>query len=191
MKLPEGIEPLFDPLEAMQRLLTRFEERGVIIGGVAASLIGRPRYTEDVDAILLLSVRDIPRLLEAAKQEGMEPRIEDAANFAKKNRIVLLNHPASDTNIDISLGILPFEEEVVERSVVHELGGLRIRLPTPEDLIILKAVAHRPKDLQDIRDLTNKYPALDRQRIERWVRDFGETLDEPELWKEIETILNE
>ncbi len=190
MKLPPGVEPFLAPLEALQRLVARFGERGVIIGGVAASLIGRPRYTEDVDAIFLLSVNDIPALIQAAKEEGIEPRIEAAAKFAEKHRVLLLIYTNSDTNIDISLGILPFEEEVVERSAVHKFGALKVRLPTPEDLIILKAVAHRPKDLQDIMDLKNKYPTLDQQRIERWLNDFGAVLDQPDLWKEIKGLLN-
>jgi hypothetical protein len=38
----------------------------------------------------------------------------------------------------------------VERSKLYQIGPLALRLPTPEDLIILKAVAHRPKDLLDI-----------------------------------------
>ena len=89
------------------------------------------------------------------------------------------------------MGILPFEEELVERSTVYEFGPLKLRLPTPEDLIILKAVAHRPKDLQDILDLKNKYPALDQKRIERWLKDFGEALDQPDLWEEIKALLND
>jgi len=45
-------------------------------------------------------------------------------------------------------------------------------LPTPEDLIILKAVAHRPKDMEDIRILADKYPNLDTARIEQWVKSL-------------------
>lgn len=65
------------------------------------------------------------------------------------------------------------------------VGEIAIRLPTPEDLIILKAVAHRPKDLLDIRTLIETYPNLDIPRIRRWVKEFGKALDKPELWKDI------
>jgi hypothetical protein len=47
MNQPEGIEPFFEPLESLQRLLSRFDDRGVIIGGVAVSVLGKARYTED------------------------------------------------------------------------------------------------------------------------------------------------
>lgn len=40
----------------------------------------------------------------------------------------------------------------------------------PEDLIILKAVAHRSKDKEDIRILADKYPNLDTARIKKWIK---------------------
>jgi hypothetical protein len=190
MKLPDEIEPFFEPLKSLQNLISHFNDRGVVIGGVAAGVLGKARFTEDLDAMLLLSTQDIPRLLDAAKQEGMEARIENAAEFAKKSRVLLLRHVITGTNIDISLGILPFEQEVVDRSTMHEFdSSLHVRLPTPEDLVIMKAIAHRPKDLQDIQIITEKYPNLDNARIESWVKDFAEVLEMPNLWKQIEEIL--
>ena len=59
-----------------------------------------------------------------------------------------MRHTASGTDIDLSLGFLPFEVEMVERSSLVELGPVKLRLPTPEDLIIMKAIAHRHKDLK-------------------------------------------
>jgi predicted nucleotidyltransferase len=190
MNQPEGIEPFLEPLESLQRLLSRFNERGVIIGGAAVSILGKARYTEDIDAMFLLSIKDIPQLLKEASEEGIEPRIDNAAEFARKSRVVLLKHVISNTNIDLSLGVLPFEQEMVERSVIHQVDAmLQLRLPTPEDLIILKAIAHRPKDLEDIRILADKYQNLDISRIEKWVKQFADVLEMPSLWDDIAEIL--
>jgi hypothetical protein len=41
-QIPQSVEPLLAPLQALQNLLNRFDERGVIIGGIAASLLGMP-----------------------------------------------------------------------------------------------------------------------------------------------------
>lgn len=192
MKLPEELKIYHEPLESLQKLISRFSQHGVVIGGIAASVLGQARYTEDLDAMILLSTKDIPQFLEAAKQEGIEPRIENAADFARKSRVLLLHHIITDTNIDISLGILPFELEVIERSSIQEFDdSLQVRLPTPEDLIIMKAVAHRPKDLEDIRTLVVKYANLDFARIEFWIKNFAELLETPELWGQIEKILKQ
>ena len=103
--------------------------------------------------------------------------------------MLLLRHKPTETDIDISLGILPFEEEMVERGSTKTFADLSIRLPTPEDLVIMKAIAHRPKDLDDIRTIASKYPNLDRKRIEEWVKSFGEALELPNLWNQIEPLL--
>jgi predicted nucleotidyltransferase len=100
-----------------------------------------------------------------------------------------LRHVASRTDIDLSLGILPFEFEMVERSSVIEVGPIKLRLPTPEDLIILKAVAHRPKDMADIQAIADSHPGLDDGRIRFWVEQFGAALDTPDLWDTISRLL--
>jgi hypothetical protein len=51
--------------------------------------------TADVDAVILLSVDDLPKLMAAALQEGLAPRIADAEHFARRHRVLLLRHPES------------------------------------------------------------------------------------------------
>ena len=53
----------------------------------------------------------------------------------------------------------------------------------------MKAIAHRPRDLGDIQSITASNPNLDTERILFWVEQFGEALDMPELWVEIEKLL--
>lgn len=178
-----------DALAATQQLLDELGGKGVIIGGVAVGLIAEPRMTQDVDAMLLLDIDDLPTLLTTAEKCGLVPRISDVVAFARRSRVVLLSHAATGTDVDISLGMLPIEWEIVERAQRIDAGGLFVRLPTPEDLIILKAIAHRPKDLLDIQTIVETYPQLDRKRIERWMRDFADTLELPELWDDIVPLL--
>jgi hypothetical protein len=189
MKLDKSLEPFRAAIEALHRLLEKYNDRGVIIGGIAVGLLGKPRYTADVDAMFLLSTQDIPQFLELARAENILPRVQSVEEFARKTRVLLLKHVPTKTEIDISLGILPFEEEMVERGSVKTFAKLSARLPTPEDLIIMKAIAHRPKDLEDIRTIVDNNPKLDTVRIEKWVKDFAEIMEMPDLWAQIEVIL--
>lgn len=189
MTSPAALEPLLAPIAAVQRLIERLDNQGVIIGGVAASLLGQPRLTADADALVLLSTEELPRLVELAGAEGLQPRIDDALAFARRSRVLLLRHEESGIDVDISLGLLPFEIEAVERSEVHQAGAQRVRLPSAEDLIILKAVAHRPKDMLDIEAVIAAHPQLDTERIAFWVRQFAEVLETPELWTDLEKLL--
>jgi len=176
------LTPFLGPLQAIQNLLTKYGNKGVVIGGIAASLLGTPRFTADLDAVFLVSFEDLPSFLSEAMKEGIEPRIQDPIGFARKSRVLLLRHTTSNIDIDISLGILPFEIEMVHRSTPVVLGSLQLQIPTPEDLIIMKAVAHRPKDLDDIEAIAASHPELDKQRIRNWVEQFGEALELTNLW---------
>lgn len=182
-------QSLVDCLAAVQRVIEAFGNRGVIIGGVAVGLLSRPRATLDVDAMLLLNTDQVPQLLEVALKHGLQPRVSDSEAFARRSRVVLLQHESTGIGVDISLGMLPFEVEVVDRAVRREAGDVSVCLASPEDLIILKAVAHRPVDLLDIRSLVSAYPDLDRARIRDWLEQFAEVLEMPELWDDIAPLL--
>ncbi|MBV6394484.1 MAG: hypothetical protein HFACDABA_00049 [Anaerolineales bacterium] len=189
MKLDKSLEPFRAAIEALNRLMQKHDNRGVVIGGIAVGLLGKPRFTADIDAMFLLYNADLPRFLELARAEDIVPRIENAEVFARKSRVLLLRHVPTQTDIDISMGAPVFEEEAVERGTVKSFANLTVRLPTPEDIIIMKAIAHRPKDLEDIRTIVDKNPNLDIPRIEHWVKDFAKVLYAPELWEEIRKIL--
>ena len=85
---------------------------------------GRLRFTRDIDSVVFT----------------------DALDFARKNRVLLLRHESSGIDVDVSFGILPFEQELIARTAWREVAGVRTPLPTVEDLIILEAVAHRSPD---------------------------------------------
>lgn len=166
-------------LAAIRDLVVWFEAvgiRGVVTGGVAASLLGRPRVTRDVDALVLARDEVWGHFLSAGARHGFYPRRPDALEFARLTRVLLVRHEPSGVDVDIVFAALPFEEEVVERAAWVDVGGVRVPLATAEDLIIMKAVAHRPRDLADIESLVDANPALDVVRVRRWVREFSAAL---------------
>ncbi len=189
MAEPKNIAPL---LQALRELMNWFETeqvQGIVIGGVAASLLGRPRVTNDVDALVLTAEEKWSEFLMQAGQYQFRPRIGDALAFARESRMLLLEHEPSHIEIDITFAALPFEEQSIQTARNVEVGDLTLRLPTPEDLIIMKAVAARPKDLVDIESLIEANPNLDLKRIRRMVQEFSSALDMPDLIENLERIL--
>jgi hypothetical protein len=57
-----------------------------------------------LDAVILITIEDVPKLLAEAAKHGIEPRISDPIAFAHKSRVLLLRHTASGTDIDLYSG---------------------------------------------------------------------------------------
>jgi hypothetical protein len=87
------------------------------------------------------------------------------------------------------VGALPFEEEMITRARRHRVGPISIPLPSPEDLIVTKAIAHRPRDMADIESILEANPRLDESRILDLVREFAAVLEAPELATDLEHLL--
>lgn len=162
--------------------------RAAIIGGVAASLLGKPRLTKDIDAVVLDT--DAEALIESGAAYGFLPRIADAVDFAHKTRMLLLRYTEGSIDIDLSLGALPFEYEVIERSSMIDVSpGVSICVASPEDIIVMKVIAGRGRDIMDIENVIQANPDLDVERIRHWVREFSAVLEMPEIHDSLEKLL--
>jgi hypothetical protein len=63
-----------------------------VVGGVAASLHGKPRVTKAVDIVAIAENAIWPSLLARGPKWGLAPRIDDALAFAQTTRVLLLVH---------------------------------------------------------------------------------------------------
>ncbi len=176
---------LIPAIRALCNLLTVSGVPGALIGGVAASLQGQARATEDIDALLRLDERTLDRFLDLAMAQGFKPRIPDAVAFAKRSAVLLLEHETSRVGVDLTICRLPFDSEAIDRAQSIVIEDLRFSVVAPEDLIVMKAIAHRPQDLQDIQAVVRANPQLDVKRIRVQVQEFAKALEMPELWKDI------
>lgn len=183
------LRSLAEALADLMRWITEEDIHGVVIGGVAASLLGRPRLTADIDAIVLGDEMGWEAVIESARRFGIAPRIDDPLEFAGRTRVLLLRHLPSSVDVDVSLGALPFEREVVARASMIEAGDIQVRVPAIEDLVIMKALARRPRDWGDIEGLIDARPEMDFDRIRHWLREFGSILEMPEIQDDFEQLL--
>jgi hypothetical protein len=65
---------------------------------------------------------------------------------------------------------------------------VNVRFASPEDVLIHKIVAGRPRDIEDARAILAKSPPLDRSYLLRWLQEFERTLSSPlaKQFKELE-----
>lgn len=180
---------LLKPLLDLGRWLDAIQAQAVVVGGVAASFLGRPRFTQDIDALAIISESEWSAAVATAANHGIVPRIDDAVDFAHRSRVLLLRHQESAIDIDVILGGLPFEEDAVANGKRYVIGGVSVRLPKVEDLMIMKAVAHRPRDLQDIEGLLQAHANLDLQSVRQWIREFASVTAMSDLIDDFDKLL--
>jgi len=80
-----------------------------------------PRFTR-VDVTLLTGFGREDRFITLLLSAGYRGRIPEAAEFALRNRVLLLDSPQGGP-IDIALGGLPFEALMVERASLYDAAG--------------------------------------------------------------------
>ena len=158
-----------------------------MIGGIAASLRGQPRLTRDIDAVVADGDPEV--LLATCTRFGFSARIPDAIEFAHQTRVLLLRFTDGKIDVDVLLGGSRFEIELIERASRVDLEGVALRVAQPEDLIIMKAIARRPRDMSDIESLLAANERLDVDRIRRWTRELASMLDRPEIHEDLERLL--
>ena len=159
--------------------------RFCFIGGLAVQRWGEPRETVDVDLTLLTGFADEARFV-SVLMSAFESRIDDAANFASVNRVLLLRAP-SGVGLDIALGGLPFEELAVTRSSLFTFPpSVPLRTCSAEDLIVFKAFADRPKDWLDIEGIIIRQPTIDWPYVGAQLAPLAELKDAPELVDKLE-----
>jgi len=187
----EGRPPDF--LDALRALCDGLQALGLpwmIIGGVAVIAHGVPRYTADVDATVSAPGEPIERIFEVFARQHVVPRIDGAVAFARERQVLLLRHEPSGVDLDVSLAWLPFEIEALRRSESCDHAGITIRIPRPDDLVIYKLVAARPRDLEDAEKLLLLHgPGLDLQHIIATVREFADALEDPGRIAALERLL--
>lgn len=150
-------EQIFAGLEAKQ-------VRYLVVGGVAVVLHGHPRFTADLDLVLLLDDANTRAALGALSGLGYRPRLpvrlEEFADPAARKRwseeknlvaftLWSANFPATEVDLFVN-DPFPFQEAFERASNLVLSGGVHVRVASIADLIELKRAAGRPKDLEDI-----------------------------------------
>jgi hypothetical protein len=178
-----GTDPVSELLAALSVELARLGSRWYLFGAQAVVLWGRPRLTADVDVTVELALDAVPRLLEGLERRGFELRVRrDVDDFIARTRVLPLWYRPSQLQVDVVLAGPGLEEEFLERAVLVDVGNVAIPVISPEDLVVTKILAGRPKDLEDVRGiLAERRERLDAGAIRTALRHLEAALGQSDL----------
>ncbi len=140
-----------------------------LIGGSAVNTYEDPRYTKDIDLTVEAHRDKIASLVDKLEAGGFDVVRRQDAGAVDGPDFVQLKRPATNDMIDVIVAKTEFQELVIERAIRAESGGLPVA--TPEDLIVLKLVAGRPRDRVDNYRLARDN-AVDWAYIQRWAAEW-------------------
>lgn len=107
----------------------------LLIGGLASSVLGRPRATEDVD--LLVKPEDADRALDALAEAGFETERTNPDWIYKAWRDGIL----FDVIFWLKGGIT-LDDEMLARARTTGLNARVVQVMSPEDLLVVKAIVN-------------------------------------------------
>ncbi len=185
MKGPVPLRKLFDDLrDALEGLGVPY----AVMGGIAASAWGLPRFTHDIDVAVNLRASEIGQLLGILEKRGYLIPEEFRRGWSDQlagTRKVAVKRVAGNHiwDIDLFLAESDFLRSALARRKLVDLDGRQTPLITPEDLVVLKLVAWRPKDQGDIDDLLLVVSALDDTYLRDWAERLGIRNRLDEAWR--------
>jgi hypothetical protein len=151
-----------DLIAVLAEALAGLGARWYLFGAQAALIWGRPRLTADVDVTVRLDPEDPDALVRALERHGFRLRVSPADDFVRRTRVLPFVFTPNGLPVDVVLAGPGIEELFLARAVPVRLGSVTVPVISPEDLIVTKILAGRPKDVEDVRGiLFERLPQLD------------------------------
>jgi Nucleotidyl transferase AbiEii toxin, Type IV TA system len=163
--------------DSLRSMVSCFNSLGipyVVMGGLAVRIHALPRPTNDVDFTILLARERLVSWFAAAEQIGFtvpETYKNGWVDQVAGMPIVKLRTYLEEglgVDIDVFLAESDFQKSLIERRLLVEVDSHSMYVVTPEDLLLLKLIANRPRDLVDIQDLLFTQGRLDETYLRYW-----------------------
>ena len=139
--------------DVMRALAAALDAAGAgwyLFGAQAVVAWGRPRFTEDIDVTVAGTPARARALVGALEKSGFRVRVDDVDDFVGRTWVLPVEHVSTGVPVDVVLGASGLEGQFLARARRIDLGGVTVPVISPEDLVVSKILAGRPKDLEDV-----------------------------------------
>ena len=153
--------------ELLERLAGALERVGIdymIIGGQAVLLYGEARLTKDIDITLGVGIERLKEAVEVA-DEALLRRLTNDDDFTRQTMVLPCIDTVSDIRVDLILSNSEYELHAFRRVRKVRIRSADVHFASPEDVIIHKMVAGRPRDIEDVQNILSVNPDLDKAYI--------------------------
>lgn len=170
MKLVSGLKSITKVMEASSIAWYLF-------GAQAGILHGLSRATADIDITIFLHFDDYDTLIENLESHNFV--VKFTKEEAEKFRVIPVIHKETQIPFDLVVAGPGLEDIFLQRAEFHKFEKLTIPVATIEDLIVMKILAGRAKDIDDASTLYVN--AKDRKHIRELLKLLEDALDRSDL----------
>ena len=184
----KGPAPLLELLDDVRTALDRLGVHYAMMGGVASTHWGLPHFTHDLDVAVGVNAEGCAEFLRNLDQDGFivpdQFRGGWTDQLAGTRKVVVKKFVGGHVwDVDVFLAESDFLRSVMARRVDVDLDGRRTPMITPEDLVLFKLVAWRPKDQGHLIDLLLVVGPLDDTYLATWADRLGVRDRLEEQWR--------
>lgn len=161
------------------RLSADLSEAGIahaVSGSIAMAAHGYVRGTLDIDVLVVTAGVSLPRAFEVVRHLGFVGEDRDLVASIRDRAVAALRR--GPLAIELLVPVIPYHRTLLDRAVRFEVQGTSVPFVSLEDLVVLKMVWRRAKDIADVHALAALAPGrLDSTYIESTLRSILPTGD--------------
>lgn len=172
------MKDVYDTLLDFVEVLNELGLRYAVMGGLAVRAYSIPRPTWDVDLTIGIDRGDLSQFFDAVEARGYT--VPEAYTrgwldqVAGMSLVKFKTYCASGTvDVDLFIAENDFQMSLLARSTTMTTEVGPVSIVTAEDLILLKLIANRPRDLIDVADLLFIQGPLDEAYLRQWGKRLG------------------
>ena len=122
-----------------------------ISGATAMAAHGYVRATQDIDVLVVVPDIRLPEVFSIVRKRGFHGQDPDLVRALRDHHVAELRR--GTLSVQILRPALPYHHVVLRRAVRLPVSGHAVPFVSREDLVVLKLLWHRTKDIADIQAL--------------------------------------
>lgn len=164
--------------------------RWYVFGAQAAIHYGSPRATADVDVTVELDATSVAALLAKLSEHHIVGRLPLDDDFVARARVLPMLHTPTGFAVDVVLAGPGPEQTFLERARPVEIDGVVVPVASPTDIVVMKVLSRRPKDLDDVVGMLRARPeGLDVREARALLSELQQLLDQSDLVPELDAAI--
>jgi predicted nucleotidyltransferase len=145
---------MFNPdFKEFVQLLIKNQVEYLVVGGYAVSIHGYPRYTGDLDIWINPTKSNAEKVVTCINEFGFSSYKLTEKDFTKEYGIVQFGYPPVRIDVINNVDGVNFND-CYQKKLIIEIDDLHVNFISLEDLIINKKTIARPRDLDDVENLS-------------------------------------